>query len=216
MLNKIVGMLASLLVCVGAYADLSTIIDTDLPQQKMVMGKAGLPDLDVAADDAPKQDTEKAVKKNTAERTDVFESKIRYKSSLVYDWAATVARESLSYSALHLARDQKMVSGYFSVDCWPKIKKALFDDGDALLQIVAKDRVDSSALLLGFPQLLNTEQWELGSVWVVRVPVAVKLHASRQKRLRVDVLLAISVDGGSLDNPNFLVQKALFQIKKDN
>ena len=63
MLNKIVCMLASLLVCVGAYADLSTIIDTDLPQQKMVMGKAGLPDLDVAADDAPKQDTEKAVKK---------------------------------------------------------------------------------------------------------------------------------------------------------
>ena len=76
--------------------------------------------------------------------------------------------------------------------------------------------MDSSALLLGFPQLLNTEQWDLGSVWVVRVPVAVKLHASRQKRLRVDVLLAISVDGGSLDNPNFLVQKALFQIKKDN
>ena len=206
-------ILLSLLLAGVSRADITDILDNEIPQQKMVMGKAGLGD--VAPEPAPvKKQSNVVPEVQTAKQGDKLVARLSFPASLVFDWSAKVLRDTLSYSGRHVVREQSMVAGYYSASAWPIMHKALFTDADSPLAEVLNQHVDSHAVLLDMPVLLHTEQWQDLTVWVIRVPVMLAVYTKQPKKMIFDALLAVSVDGGTLEQPRFVVQKALLQ-KKD-
>lgn len=201
--------LAYALCIASVFASLNGIIDTDIPLQKMVMGKAGL----------TRPVTPAPVKQFEVEPPKVMTSPVKppsgmvatktFPASMVYDFAARAAKDTLSYSAKRLARDKKLVSALYAASAWPKVHNALFTGSEAPLMAVVKEQVDSLAVLLDMPMFSHTEQWEQFSIWVFKVPVLVTVYQQPPKKFVFDVLLAISVEDGL--SPRFVVQKALLQ-----
>ena len=192
-------------------ASLYDVIDTDIPVQKMVMGRAGLSRDPVNQPSAAVQvDYEKKEPPSvSAKSLDPMVASKTFPAALVYDFAAKVARDTLSYSAKRLPRDKKLVSEYYAASAWPKMHHALFVDTDAPLQSVGKGQADSLAVLLDMPTFSHTEQWDAFSIWVFKVPVLVTVYQQPPKKHVFEALLAISVEDGL--SPRFVVQKALLQ-----
>lgn len=213
-LSKLLWLLVLVSVVSGiAVADITDLLDTDIPKQKMVMGKAGLGN--VAPEPVPvaKKQPGSSVEDKADRLVARVENRLSFPAQKIYQWAAQVVQESLSYSGRHRVRDMQHVARYYSADAWPKLQKALFSDRDSPLLQVDNQQVDSSAVLLDMPRLMHTEQWEQFTVWVVKVPVMVMVYTQQPQKYIFDALFAINVQGGTEQMPEFLVQKALLQSR---